>query len=250
MERNANVWWSGSLFRLVGYGLLLLTAFDLAGIFFPPHFADPVWEFQMVGRLVEGVGVPLLALTMIFYGEASLRELTILKILSWLTLVVGLLYLLLLPLGLSTTWRINTQNNREVSNQINQQLAQIQQRKEILNQASDRDLDAFFLSLKRQSRATGIKSSQELRSRLFTEIARIEGQVKALADARRLEALQGLLKNSAKWNLGALVSGFLFLLIWRITIQRITAEEQKTLAEMEELLEEEGGLGLGFSRKG
>ncbi len=56
----SNVSLSSSLFRLVGYGLLVLALFDLIHILIPLQLMNPMWEFQTVGALVERVPVPLL----------------------------------------------------------------------------------------------------------------------------------------------------------------------------------------------
>ena len=41
--------------------------------------------------------------------------------------------------------------------------------------------------------------------------------MKAQAEQTRKTQRLGLLKNSIKWNLGALISGCLYLLIWQFT---------------------------------
>jgi len=49
----------------------------------------------------------------------------------------------------------------------------------------------------------------------------------------RANRRQALLKNSVKWNLGALVSGTLFIMIWHMT----RAHENQALATGELLME-------------
>jgi len=210
-------WWSGSLLRLAGYAMLFLTILDLATIFFPLGFKDPLWEFQMVGALVERVPVPLLGLVIIFQDKATEREQTILTLLSRLSLVVGLLFILLVPLGLSATWRINNNNNLGLSTQVSQQLQQIQQRRTLLDKATPQELDAFFNQLSQRGNLNGVKSPQQLKTQLFAEFSRLEAQVRAQADERRADTRTNLLKNSVKWNIGALVSGIAFILVWKNT---------------------------------
>jgi hypothetical protein len=42
---TSNEWWSFSLFRLLGYGLLILALFDIVDIFYPSRFLNSAWEF-------------------------------------------------------------------------------------------------------------------------------------------------------------------------------------------------------------
>ncbi len=211
---------SRSLFRWVGYGLLTLAVLDIINILVPPQLTNPTWEFQTVGALVERVPVPLLALVLIFYEGANLRgkvEKTILKVLSWASLLIGVFYLLLIPLAVSNTLRINNQNNAQVLAQSNQRLSQIQQIKGQLNNATPQELNNLLSRLSSQGRAPNIENSGELKNQLASEIARAEKSLKTQSEAARANARLALLKNSAKWNLGALISGALFIHIWRAT---------------------------------
>lgn len=93
-QSNSNEWSFGPLFRIAGYALLVLSLLDLIEMFVPLRFTDPAWEFQLVNNLVERVPVPLLGLVLVLVGEQSFR---IFKFLSWACLVVGLLFLLVVP---------------------------------------------------------------------------------------------------------------------------------------------------------
>lgn len=214
-ERSSN-----SLFRWVGYGLLVLAAFDVVDILLPPQLMNPAWEFRTVGALVERVPVPLLGFALIFYPEANLRgqlEKPILKFLSWATLLIGILYLLLIPLTMSNTWRINSQNNAQAYSQYNQQMAQIQQVKTQLNNAKPQELNQLLNRLNRQGQQLDTANLGQLKTQLASEIAQAERNLRAQAEAARVSRRLVLLKNSAKWNLGALVSGVLFIRIWQLT---------------------------------
>lgn len=217
---NQSEWSSRSLFRWVGYGLLTLAVFDVINILIPPRLMNPTWEFQTIGALVERVPVPLLGLVLIFYEGANLRgkfEKTVLKVLSWASLVVGVLYLLLIPLALGNTWRINGQNNAQVTAQSSQRLAQIQQIKSQLNNATPQELNNLLSRLSSQGRAPNIGNSGELKNQLASEIAQAEKTLKAQSETSKKSTRLALLKNSIKWNLGALVSGVLFIHIWYAT---------------------------------
>lgn len=221
MTEESFDWRYSSLVRLVGYALSTLALLDFINIFIPLRFTNPVWEFQMIGALVEHVPVPLIGLVFVFYGEGNYRskvEMIVVKCLSWACLAVGLLFLLLLPLGINNTWRINVQNNIQISNQSSQQLSQILQFKERLNQAkTNEDIYGLLTLLNHTSRSPNIKNPQELKSKLLLEVTNAEKTVNAQTEATRLNTRQELLKNSIKWNLGTLISGVMFIWIWHTT---------------------------------
>ena len=85
------------ILRWVGYGLLVLFLFDLVETLVPLRLMNPVWEFQTMGTLVEIAAVPLIALGLVFFGEGISRaklERPVLKSLSWLALLYGIVKIL------------------------------------------------------------------------------------------------------------------------------------------------------------
>ncbi len=213
-------WWSGSILRLIGYGLLILLVFDLVTLFAPSHFEDVTWSLQTVGALVEKAGVPLLALALIFYGETTAQERKLLKPIAWLTMVAGVLYLTLIPWGLTAAGRINVLNNYSISNEANQRIAQIQQRRDQYAKISPDDMDRIFINMKQKKQLQGLKNTQELRIRLFSDIAKVESGVRKNALERQHNIRLELVKNATKWSLGALVSGIFFLMVGWVMIRR------------------------------
>lgn len=208
------------LFHVIGYGLLLFFFFDIVDLFFPPRFMNPIWEFQTIGALIERVPLPLIGLVLVFYGEKNYRskwENVILKLLSQVSILVGVLFLLVIPLCISDAIRINNLNNEGIDTQITQQLSQIQQFEQQLNKATDQDLANLFSKLNNQSNTPEIQNSQDLKSRLLTEAQTSQTRLKSQAETTRKNRNQGLLKNSVKSCLGALIAGDLFIRIWQAT---------------------------------
>jgi hypothetical protein len=200
------------LCRLVGYGLLLLAALDIADIFTPFKFADANWEFQVVGNLVERVPVPVIGLLFVLYGEKRSK---LIQLLSILSLIVGVLFLLLIPLGVSSTFLIDKQNYAQISAQSNQQLANLQRfKKQLNNPKALKDIEQSLARINSLSRRSEDKQpvTRELLSKKITEK---ESQINFEANAR-IEAMKfSLFKRSIKWNLGALIAGVLFILLGR-----------------------------------
>ncbi|NEO37665.1 MAG: hypothetical protein F6J90_15545 [Moorea sp. SIOASIH] len=216
-----------TVLRWIGYGFLLLFLFDLIEILYPPQFMNPAWEFRTLGQLVERVLVPLIGFVLVIVGgrDTPARvEQTLLKVLSWSTLVFALVFYLSIPLGIFNTIRLNQQLNIQVMTQLEQQMAQVEVKvqavKDQVNQVNTvTDLQAFLSQLNLQQ-APEIQSEsqletvkQQIAASMDNQLIGMENQAKTkLANQR-----QQLLMRSAKWNLGALVSATLFLLLWKET---------------------------------
>lgn len=209
--------WSVAVFRTIGYGLLVLALFDLMAILIPLRLMNPLWQFQTMGALVERVAVPLLGLVLVFFGEEKFRlpiEQKLLKILPWLCLLVGVLFLLLIPLGVVNTLQVKAINSTQLNNQYDQQKAQFARVERQLNQIKDQDLENF---IKSQGRTLDGQTPQQAKEQFLAKINRDKQQVQAQFEQAKAERRITLIKNSLKWNLGALVAGILFIYVWHLT---------------------------------
>ncbi len=211
-----------SIYRLrwIGYGLLILSLLDTIAVLIPANFGNRVWELQTIGAVVERVPVPLLAMTLIFFGEGydrrSLEDI-FLKFLSWICLLLALVFLLMLPLGIFGTIYVNNQNNKQITNQANQQLAQLQQVEERLNKGSPEDLKNLGTELSRLGVAADTQNPQELKTQILSRITPAKERLQAQSAVVQSNQRLGLFKNAIKWLLGALISSVLFFMLWRGT---------------------------------
>ena len=211
-----------SIYRLrwIGYGLLILSVLDTIATLIPANFGNRVWELQTIGAVVERVPVPLLAMALIFFGEGYDRrglENLFLKLLSWVCLLLGLVFLLMLPLGIFGTMYVNNQNNQQIDTQAKQQFAQLQQVEERLTKGSPEELRNLAGELTRLGVQANTENPQQLKDQILSRITpakeRLQTQKAAVQSSQRL----GLFKNSLKWLLGALISSVLFFTLWRGT---------------------------------
>ena len=211
-----------SIYRLrwIGYGLLILSLLDTIVVLIPANFGNRLWELQTIGAIVERVPVPLLAMALIFFGEGYYcrgLENLFLKILSWVCLLLGLVFLLMLPLGIFGTIYVNNQNNQQIDTQAKQQFAQLQQVQERLTKGSPEDLRNLAGELTRLGVQADTENPQQLKEQILSRITpakeRLQTQKAAVQSSQRL----GLFKNSVKWLLGALISSVLFFTLWRGT---------------------------------
>lgn len=220
----SSISWTFGIIRPVGYALLALFLFDLVDILVPPRLLDPVWEFQTIGALVERVPVPLIGFVMVFFGKRSRRgrgELLLLRLLSYTLILIGLAFLFLIPLGVVDSVRIDRQNRTEINAQVEEQVAQIQPVKAQLERANtERELEALLNALVVEGNPPVIESQQqfqEVKDEMTSELVRTETVIRNQAQATQRQRRRSLLKNSVKWNLGALISGILFIGLWQAT---------------------------------
>lgn len=206
------------LLRWLGYALLAFTLIDLASLFYPPNFMNPGWEFQTAGAVVDRIAIPLLAFGLIFFGEINYRkslEVLLLKILSWLTPLIGLVCLILIPLVLVTNaQRLAQQLDIQASNQFNQNLGRLEQAEETVTQTSGDDLVTFLES---QGATINDQNPQAVKEELLTNLSNTKQQLKSQTDSQlRLQKID-LKKNAIKWGLGSVVAGILFAYMWVLT---------------------------------
>lgn len=219
-SENSNESSSHLLIHAVGYGLLLFIFCDIVDILFPPRLMNPIWEFQTIGALIERVPLPLIGMVLVFYGGESYRgkwEKFILKLLSHAAIVIGVLFLLLIPLCISDAIRINNMNTEQINTQFNKGVSQIQQFEQQLNKATEQDLANLMTRLNNQSSSPKIENPQELKTRLLADAQNSQTNMKTQADATLKNKGLNLMKNSVKWCIGALIAGDLFIRIWQAT---------------------------------
>lgn len=215
-----------SVYRLrwIGYGLLIFALIDALFILIPPGFTNPEWEFQAIGNLVERVVVPLLGLGFVFFGEYYDRrpgEKIPIKILSWLCLLLAVLYILMLPLGLLSTLRIKGQLDEQARVQVERGLAQLNQvetqLKTQLNQLKPEDLRRLVEQARSQGVTVTTDNPEALKAELLTRLNAARQQLPQRAEQEIGQRKQGLYKNAVKWLLGAFLGAVLFFILWRST---------------------------------
>jgi hypothetical protein len=212
------------ILRRVGYGLLILVMVDVADIWIPPQFMNPSWEMQAIGSMVDKVPLLWISLALIFLGEHyeyRKSEKRLLKFLSWLTLFLGIMYFLFVPISVFNLVRIDRQNNQRIKTEMSQRAPVIQQIKQQVNQVQTGEQLTKAISFLNGAgvypKLQNGQNIQEVKAEISKAIAQSEGQLntqaKATMDSQRL----GLSKKAIKWVLGALVSGFLLIGVWRTT---------------------------------
>lgn len=209
------------LLPMVGYTLLGLTVINTVILFIPFQPLNPVWVLETMGHLVEGCWFPLLGLVCILYGRwgyVDRWELRLWRFLSRMMLLVGLGYLLMVPVGIRQTWKIEGMNQAQLQSQMvehHQVFADAQER--LQQSQSIEDLNELRVWIF-PNRVLPIRDNpQEFKKQLQQDLVQTqrawEGQLRSQRRAQRLT----LMKKSVKWNLGAIVGGVAFLWLWNKT---------------------------------
>jgi hypothetical protein len=218
---NTSTLWTLAFIRVIGYVFLVFFIFDFVDTLIPLRLTNPSWEFQTFGALVEKVPVLFLAYAMIYLGRNFGRkrlEQFLLTLITWLALILGVLYLLMLPIGIINTNRLLTLNHQQIL-QLDIQIAQVKKAQTNLKTTNTQSELQQILSrdLGNNSPLPKLNNPEQvstLKNRLTTVIRdgelKLQEQAQSLKDAR-LE----LLKKSVKWNLGSLLSAVLLFYIWR-----------------------------------
>lgn len=209
------------LARVVGYGLLLVSFVDFLYVLIPADFMDPVWEYQFAGDLVKLVPVPLLALILVFGGDAIDRqevEWPLLKAISWLTLLFSVTLFLLVPLTAANTLRIHRFNNEQISTQANQQRQQIEATRTQLEQATPQQLQSLVPTPNEQGQLPNAPvNPEDARAQILDNLNQAKDQAAAQADQARANVKQNLTKNSLKLIAESILGSLMFLYAWLIS---------------------------------
>lgn len=216
-NQESNEWSSVAIFRLVGYSLLLLALFDALAIFLPWQPNNLPWVFQSTGTLIERVPLLLIGFVLVFAGEGNIRqkwERLTLRVLSWVSLGLGILFLITIPLLLNATVQMSTLADAQVTAQATQQSTQLQKLVEQVNQAGAKDLNSFLDRVNQQAKAQ-IKDPQLLKQQLLGEVGAAQKALQVQAESTRSEQRAFLLKEAVKWSAGALVAGGVLIRLWQ-----------------------------------
>lgn len=202
----------------VGYGILIFSLIDFLYILIPPQFTDPVWEFQAIGQYVERIWAPLLGLCFVFYGrtgDVKILEMQVLRLLSWLALLLSVFYLVMIPLGIKNGERLYSRVGREAETQLSQQQQQLGQVKAQVEQATTPEqLGQLAAALAQQRQAPPIEDPQAFKDQLLFQLERAGSDLETQITVQRKTQQRNLLKQAVKWNLGALIAAIWLLIIW------------------------------------
>jgi hypothetical protein len=216
------------LVHLVGYALLGLAFIDYINLFIPSHFTNPYWELQLISLVVDHVPLPLVGMMLVFYGHRfrGRIEKVVMRILAWAALTVGVLYLLLIPLLVVDSFRVNTEYNIEVIEQLNRQTFPLQNlKKKVTAAQSTTELLSLVNSENAQAPPLKISNPEEFKQTILGNIDKASAEAKKQSDAQLKQRRKSLLQDAIRYLLGCLICGAFFISVGRIALTLIPTNE-------------------------
>ncbi|AFZ45592.1 hypothetical protein PCC7418_3480 [Halothece sp. PCC 7418] len=217
------------LLNWLGYILVLASALDYFLIIYPPKLTNPEWELQAIKSLVSNSWFFLLGLILVFLPtRIYIRRLEVnfLIFLRSLTLCLGIFYILLIPLGVINTYRINTDTFAEISSE---KIERQQQLDRLENAVRTQQIDPN--QLQRVGEALGLQenpNSENIKRALIQEIEAQKQQVQERATKQKEERFRKLFRQSVRTHFGALLISVFLIRLWWETHWVKALKEQPT----------------------
>lgn len=212
---------NSSIWRLVGYGLLLIAIIKLLFLLIQAEIT-PLSELQTMIAIMAKIPFALLGMVLIFYGQKSDRffaEAIIFKFLSWISLMTAVVLILVIPLNISNSWQIYHQHNATANGQLVMLKDNIQQFKDQLTAANSKPEISALLQQQAKQIVNIPESAniEKLKTDLIANLQNNQDSLKNQEQPFRAQKRSLLLKQCLRCNFGALISSILFLMIWKST---------------------------------
>lgn len=213
------------LIPLIGYGFLGLTLFDHINIIYPAKIFEPTWIVETLGQITERIPTLWIGLLLVFFrreGFTRKWELGVLKFLSWLTLILGIIYLLMTPMLIGNTARVYRLIDTQIDAKASEQSQKLERAKEQINATNEKDISAY-LQYQRQNSSinrtlnTPPVQSKQFKENLLLQANRNLSELQVNTQNYKTSQFTELIKRTAKWTLGNLLSTFVCVWIWHLT---------------------------------
>jgi len=213
-----------ALLNHIGYAALLFSIVDYAAILIPFRFTNPNWELEVIKQLINQVIVLLVAFGLVFYRPMTIsRKLTkyFLRFLSWLCLLIGVFYLLLLPLAMVDVGKIGLIQQNNVNSRLNQQLkvstAVTKQVSRLGITEQELQVWAREVQLTPQSIAKDRAANISLQNSILTQLTTLREAAQTQAKQTLEAAQKQNLKDTISIILRGIISGVAFIWMWYLT---------------------------------
>lgn len=196
-----------TLLPLIGYIILGLILIEYIALLVQPQFFNPNWEYQTMGKIVETIWAPIIGLTFIFYrregNTIGPKELRLLSWISRFALLLGILYLLMVPLLVVNNVRIHELNRAEFIVLFENNDNQLKKVQKQLDRVSEEQLRRRFPN----------KNREEVLAQFQDKVKDFKEQAQETYEAQ----VGDLITLTVKWCLGAILGATSLILIWRYT---------------------------------
>jgi hypothetical protein len=213
---NLSIYRSVALMHWIGYGLLLFGFLDLFFLFISQAWSSAGWFVLVLEQFVTSMPVLLVGFGLSFFGELKPRlawEIKIVRWLSWTTLVLSAVLLLLIPLGMYSTVQVIDQNEQGISSKGEYELLR-------LNTLEAKVFATHsFQELKALSQALGSSKTEakEIKLDILQKIKFQKIKTDRNTTSQVLTANFKSIKKILKVSLSAMLASFFCFWLWKNT---------------------------------
>jgi hypothetical protein len=199
----------------LGYIFLLASVVDYFLILYPPQLTNPRWELQAVTDMVNNAWFLLLSLILIFIpNRTRIRrlELNFLSLLRWIVLFSGVIFILLLPLGIINTQRIHEDTVATVIREETTRRLQLTNVEEAI-----KTQDIPKAQLERIGDALGLEETPEsatVKEALLKKIDEQKAELRERVEATKSNRFRQLMRQSVRTHVGAVLIGVFLIRLW------------------------------------
>lgn len=214
---NLSIYRSVALIHWIGYGLLVFGFLDIFFLLISPSWVTPGWFLLVLEQYVAFVPVLLIGFGLAFFGELKPRvywEVLVLRWLSWLTLILSAIFLILIPLGIYSTVQLNNQNEQAITQKGQYDLVRLETFQQKLSKSNS------LAELRILSRAIGVEESQDENLKQAID-RKIESQKKVTQSDTKSKITSTQFrsfKKIFKLSIGAVLASLAHVLLWKNTL--------------------------------
>jgi hypothetical protein len=207
------------LIPLIGYGFLGLSLFDHINIIYPIKINEPIWIVDTLGQISERIPILWIGFLLVFFrreGYVRRWEVGVLKFLSWLALILGIVYLLMIPMLIGNTIRVYRLIDTQIDARASEQTEKIKKAKEQVIQTREEDISKYLQS-RNQLNSPQVNTPKEFKENLLQQANKNLSEIEANIQTVKSSQLGDLVKRTIKWSLGNFLSAFVCAWIWYLT---------------------------------
>jgi amino acid transporter len=209
---NASFLSSIPLLHFTGYGILILTAIQVAAIIIPVNLFDPYWQLETLAKILDCSPIFLVGLIFIFYGKdlyRDRREKYLLKILHHLALATGTIFILLIPLGIIDTNVIYQSHQQQDNLPINSQVAMVSNTYDLINLLNQQPINQIVLNISQQGQV------EQVKIQLLDSPQQSWQKLKNNLQVQQNNRFFYFVQTTFKSNIASLITGIILLKIWQ-----------------------------------
>jgi len=208
------------LIPLIGYGFLGLSFFDHLNIIYPVEISNPSWIVETIGQISERIPILWIGLLLVFFrreGYVRRREIGGLKFLSWLCLLLGIIYLIMIPMMIGNTVRLSRVIDTQIEARTSEQTEKLKRARDQVSKTKEQDISAY---LRYQNSQTGLPQTstpEQFKENLLQKANKDISELAAKSQTLKANQIGDLTKRTIKWSLGNLLSTFVCIWVWHLT---------------------------------